>query len=68
MKKLLFASALCATAALFADVNSYTGFESFPTDGTTPLGGNNDEGQQSSPIYFVYEADNQSEDASCVKA
>ena len=68
MKKLLFASALCATAALFADVNSYTGFESFPTDGTTPLGGNNDQGEQSSPIYFVYEADNQSEDASTVKA
>ena len=69
MKKLLFASALCATAALFADPINSTGFESFPPN-TTPSG-KTDTGASSGDqvhFYFLYEADNSSEDASVVKA
>ena len=77
MKKLLFASALCATVAAFAADTSgntfnpanYTGFDGFMQDASTPkqIGGNNDTGDASEPIFFAYVADNGSTDASQVK-
>ena len=67
MKKLLFASALCATAALFADPINSIGFEDFPLN--TPIGTKTDDGESTGGVtYFLYEADNSSEDASVVKA
>ena len=67
MKKLLFASALCATAALFAAPINSIGFENFPLN--TPIGTKTDAGDATGgTTYFFYEADNSSEDASVVKA